>query len=99
MRAFSVLEPLIKMSPEILDTFNTDEMSKGVFEMFSVNPKFINDEKVIKGIRDRRREAEEEKQQAENLRASGQGADSLARAGATAQEAGMLPEDEFGMMQ
>lgn len=99
MRAFNVLDPLIKMNPEILDTFNTDEMAKGVFEMFSVNPKFINDEKVIKDIRRRRAEAEEKKQQAENLRASGQGADSLARAAATAQEAGMLPEGEFGMMQ
>lgn len=99
MRAFSVLEPLIKMNPEIMDTFNTDEMAKGVFEMFSINPKFVRDQKEIDDIRRRRREAEERKQQAENLRASGQGADALARAGATAQEAGMLPEGDFGMMQ
>jgi len=100
MRVFSVLEPLIKMNPDIMDSFDTDEMARGVSEMFSVNPKFVRDQKQIDAIRERRREAEEKKQQAENLRASGQGADALARAAATASEAGMMPEDmDFGTLQ
>ena len=99
MRAFSVLEPMIKMNPEIIDVFETDEMTRGVFEMFSVNPKFTREQKEIDKIRRDRREAEAKKQQAENLRASGQGADALARAAATASEAGMLPEGEFGVLQ
>lgn len=99
MRTLGVLDPLIKMDPEMLDVFDTDEMARGVAEMFNVNPKFIREQTVIDDRRKQRREVEEKKQQAENLRASGQGADALARAGATAQEAGMLPEGGFGAMQ
>lgn len=103
MRAFSVIEPLMKYDPQsnMMDVFNTDEMAKGVFEMFSVNSKFINDDKTIKGIRKSRADAEKAKQDAENLRAMGQGAQSMAQAGATAQEAGMMPEEGagFGTLQ
>jgi len=102
MRAFGLLEPIMKYDPEsnLMDVFNTDEMAKGIFEMFSVNPKYINDDKKIAGVRKARADAQRRKEDAENLRASGQGADSLARAGATAQEAGMLPgEAGFGTLQ
>ncbi len=99
MRAFSVLEPLLDRNPEIMDVFNTDEMSRGVFDMFSVSAKYLNDQNVVDGIRTARAEAERKKQEAENLRAAGQGADSMARAGATAQEAGMMGEEEFGTLQ
>jgi len=98
MRALGILEPMLKYNPEMADIFNTDEMGRGVFEMFSVNQRYLKDEKAVKGIRDARRKAEEERQSAENLRASGQGADSMARAGATAQEAGLTGES-FGVLQ
>lgn len=98
MRAFGVLDPLIKMDETILDIFNTDEMTRGVFDMFSISQRFLNSQKDVDMIRQKRAEAEQRKQQAENLRAAGQGADSMARAGATAQEAGIMPE-EFGTLQ
>ena len=82
-----------------MDTFDTDEMARGVFDMFSVNPKFIRAQKEIDQIRKDRADAEKRKQEAENLRATGQGADSLARAAATADEAGMLSEGGFGTLQ
>jgi len=99
MRAFNVLEPLIKMTPEILDVFNTDEMSRGVFDMFSISQKFLNSKNDIKKIRRDRAEAQRKKEEAENLRASGQGTDAMARAAATAKEAGMMPEGAFGTLQ
>ena len=98
MRALGIIEPLIKYKPDVVDIFNTDEISRGVFDMFSVNQKYLNDQKTVDAMRENRAKAEEEKQHAENLRASGQGADAMARAGATAQEAG-LAEADFGVMQ
>lgn len=97
-RAISILEPLMKYSPEMADIYDTDNMGRGVFEMFSVSQKFLRDKKTVSEIRKNRGKMEADKQQAENLRASGQGADSLARAGATAQEAG-LTESDFGVLQ
>lgn len=100
MRALGLLEPLFKYKPDSMDVINEDEIAKGVFEMFSVRPTFVNDIDKIKGIRKDRADAQKRKEDAENLRASGQGAESLARAGATAQEAGMLPEEAgFGTLQ
>lgn len=101
MRALGVLEPLMKYDPEsgMMDVVNTDEIAKGVFEMFSVRPKFLNDDTKIKQIRKAKADALRKKEEAENLRAMGQGADSIARAGATAQEAGMLPDEGFGVLQ
>jgi len=98
MRAFGVLDPLIKMDETILDIFNTDEMTRGVFDMFSISQRFLNSQKVVDMIRQKRAEDEQRRQQAENLRATGQGADAMARASATAQEAGVMPE-EFGTLQ
>jgi len=96
MRALSVLEPLIKYDPDVIDVFDTDEMARGVFDIFSVNPKFLKDQKDETVIRADRRKAEKDKQDAENLRAAGQGADALARGQATAQETGA---GDFGMLQ
>lgn len=98
VRAFQVLDPLIKMDETIMDNFNTDEMSKGVFDMFSIDPSFLNDQKVVDKIRADRAAAEKAKQDAENLRASGQGVDSMARAGQTMDEMGMDIGD-FGTLQ
>jgi len=98
MRALGILEPMLKYNPEMSDIFDTDEMGRGVFEMFSVNQRYLKDEKIVKDIRESRRKAAEEKQNAENLRASGQGADSMVRAGAAAQESG-LTGDNFGVLQ
>jgi len=98
MRALGVLEPLMKYNSSLVDIFDTDAMGRGVFEMFSVNQKYLKDQKIVDKIRNDRAEAEKARQDAENLRASGQGADSMARAGATAQEADLLG-GEFGVLQ
>lgn len=98
MRALGILEPLLKYSPETTDIFDTDTMGRGIFEMFSVDLKYLRTPKAVEAVRKQRAEAEKAKQDAENLRASGQGADSMARAGATAQEADLLGGD-FGVLQ
>lgn len=98
MRALGILEPIMKYSPEMPDIFNTDEMGRGVFEMFSVSQRFLRSQKDVDKIRKARADAAKNQQAAENLRASGQGADALARAGATAQEAGLSGSD-FGILQ
>lgn len=98
MRALGLLEPLMKYNSNLIDIFDTDAMGRGVFEMFSVSQRYLKDQKVIDKTRTDRAEAEKAKQDAENLRASGQGADSIARAGVTAQEGGLLDSD-FGVLQ
>ena len=97
-RALGILEPLMKYSPEMADIYDTDSMGRGVFEMFSVSQKFLRDDKTVKEIRKNRAKMAEDKQNAENLRASGQGVDSMVRAEATAQEANISPGD-FGVLQ
>ena len=94
MRALGILEPMLKYSPETVDIFNTDEMGRGVFEMFSISPKYLKSRKEVTQIRKARSEAEREKQESENFRASGQGADAMARAEATQQGIG-----NFGALQ
>jgi len=96
MRALGILEPIFKYKPDAVDVLNEDETIRGVYEMFSVNPRFVNDLAQVKKIRDLRAEAERKKQEAENLRAAGQGADSLARGMAVSQESG---QPGFGMLQ
>lgn len=98
MRALSIMEPLIKYKPNTTDIFDTDEMGRGVFEMFSVNLKYLKSQKDVDKLRKDRADAETKRQDAENLRATGQGADAMARAGATAEEAGLMTGD-FGVMQ
>ena len=99
MRAFGVMEPLMDRSPVIMDIFNVDEMGRGIFDMFSVSAKYLNDQKTVDATRQARAEAEKAKQDAENLRAAGQGADSMARAEDTAREGGFMPEGDFGTIQ
>jgi len=98
MRALGILEPMLKYSPETADIFDTDAMGRGVFNMYSISQKYLKDEKQVKAIRSSRAKAEQDRQEAENLRATGQGADSMARAGATVQEAG-LGSGDFGPLQ
>lgn len=98
MRALGLLEPLLKYKPETSDIFDTDEMGRGVFEMFSVSQRYLKDQKEVDALRKGREDAEKARQEAENLRAMGQGVDSMARAGVTAQEAGLTTND-FGVLQ
>jgi len=55
MRSLQVLTPFLEMNPEITDRFNGDEMTKGVFEMFSVSPRYLNDDKRVHQIRAQRK--------------------------------------------
>ncbi|MCK5612708.1 head-tail connector protein [Candidatus Pacearchaeota archaeon] len=98
MRALGLLEPIFKYKPNSMDVLNEDEITRGIFDMFSISQRFTNEEGVVEAIRKRRAEAEKAKQDAENLRASGQGADSMVRAEAAAKEAG-LTEEDFGTLQ
>lgn len=98
MRALGVLEPLMQYAPQMTDLYDTDEMGRGIFEMFNINQKYLRDQKTVDKIRTDRAKTEKAQQDAENLRASGQGADSMARAGVTAQDAGLMPTD-FGVLQ
>lgn len=90
-RALSIVEPLLKYKPDTVDIFDTDEMSRGIFDMFSVNQKYLHLQKKVDDIRKSRVDVEKARMDAENLRATGQGVDSAARAGATMEEAGISP--------
>lgn len=97
MRATQLLEPFFKMDPQAMDNYNTDEVITDVNRMFSVPTKYLNTEDVKKGIRANRAKAQKAKEMSENLRAAGQGADSMARAAETAGPEGI--QEVLGGMQ
>lgn len=80
VRGFGVMEPLIDRRPDMLDVFNFDEMARGIADMFSFNPKFLNDERAIAAIRQQRAETEQAARDAENLAKTGQGAAGIGKA-------------------
>ena len=84
MRATQLLEPFFNINPEAVDNYDTDELVKGVNSMFSVPVKYLRREDEIRDIRQKRAQAAQAKATSENLRAAGQGADSMARAAETA---------------
>ncbi len=73
LRSFDILAPMWDRVPAAMDILNTDELTRGVFDMFSIDPLFINDKKVVKAIRDKRAEQVKAKQDAENLKNTGRG--------------------------
>lgn len=101
LRALSILQPFIELNEQsmILDKMNTDEIAEGVFDMFSVRPRFLNENNIVKQIREDRAEREKQRQEAEMLQKAGQGAQALAQGRAVAQESGMLGEGDFGVLQ
>lgn len=81
MRALQVLEPFINMDPSVSDNFNGDELSKGVFKMFSVSPIYLREDEQIAATRKDRAKKAEDKMKAENVQKAGQGYESFTRAG------------------
>ena len=86
MRSLQVLTPFLEMDPTVTDRFNGDEITKGVFSMFSVRPKFLNTDEQVHAIRAERKEREDGKQQAANMQSAGQGFESITRAGINLKE-------------
>lgn len=89
MRALQVLTPFMEMKPETVDAFNTDEISKGVFDMFSVRPKFLNTDTQIATIRQQRAEQMQQDKVPGNLQSAGQGFEAMTRAGINMREMGL----------
>jgi len=83
LRSFEILRDVWERNPESLDILNTDELTKDVFEMFSVNPRFINSDKDVKARRTARAEAEKKKETAENMSKMGQGMAGMGQASDT----------------
>ena len=86
MRSLQVLTPFLEMDPEVTDRFDGDEIAKGVFEMFSVRPRFLRSDEATQARRDARKEAEANAQQAKNVQSAGQGFEAITRAGMNLQE-------------
>jgi hypothetical protein len=80
MRAMEILQPVMDRKPESLDIINNDELTRGVWDMFSVSPRYLNTDAEVKKVRKARAEQENAKQESENLRDAGQGANALAQA-------------------
>ncbi len=92
LRAFEILRDVWEKDPASMDILNADELTKGVFEMFSVNPKFINSNDEIKKIRADRADAENKKAQAENIQKLGQGMAGMGQASDTPMGEKMMEE-------
>ena len=86
MRSLQVLTPFLEMDPTVTDRFDGDEITKGVFEMFSVRPKFLRTDQEVQAIRTDRKESEQGQQQAANMQSAGQGFESITRAGINLKE-------------
>jgi hypothetical protein len=86
MRSLQVLTPFLEMDPSVTDRFNGDELTKGVFEMFSVSPRFLRTDEQVEAIRTDRKQNEADKQQAANMQSAGQGFESVTRAGLNLKE-------------
>lgn len=86
MRSLQILTPFLEMDPQVTDRFNGDELAKGVFEMFSVSPRYIRSDEATQAIRDQRREDEANAQQAKNVQSAGQGFEAITRAGVNLKE-------------
>jgi hypothetical protein len=86
MRSLQILTPFLEMDPEVTDRFDGDEIAKGVFEMFSVRPKFLRSDEATQARRDARKKSEAEAQQAKNVQSAGQGFESITRAGVNLKE-------------
>ncbi len=83
LRSFEILREVWERDPASVDILNSDELTKGVFEMFSVNPKFINSDKDVKATRTARAEAEKKKAMAENIGKLGPGIAGMGQASDT----------------
>lgn len=81
MRSLQVLTPFLEMDPQVTDNFNGDSLVNGIFEMFSVSPRYLNSADVIKAKRDQRAKSKQEDKQAANMQSAGQGFESITRAG------------------
>ncbi|GAG51380.1 unnamed protein product, partial [marine sediment metagenome] len=86
MRSLQVLTPFLEMEPTVTDRFDGDEIAKGVFEMFSVRPRFLRSDQATQAIRDQRKKDQQEEQQAKNMQSAGQGFESITRAGQNLQQ-------------
>jgi hypothetical protein len=86
MRSLQILTPFLEMDPEVTDRFDGDEIAKGVFEMFSVRPKFLRTDEATQARRDARKQSEAQAQQAKNVQSAGQGFEAITRAGVNLKE-------------
>ena len=86
MRSLQVLTPFLEMEPQVTDRFDGDEIAKGVFEMFSVRPRFLRTDEATAQIRETRKKDQAEEQQAKNMQSAGQGFESITRAGMNLQQ-------------
>lgn len=94
MRSIQVLEPFIKMDQNTIDNFNTDELTRGVFDMFSVSPRYLNPPQVVMQKRQARLKAQAEEQRAKNMQSAGQGIEAMTRAGQNVKEIQAPPGEE-----
>lgn len=101
LRSFEILGSVWDRHPEAMDILNTDELTKGVFEMFSIDPKFINNDTVVKQIRQQRQAEAQAEAQAANASKLGQGLAGMGQASDTAlgqkllEEQGATGEGQF----
>jgi len=92
MRSLQILTPFMEMDPQLIDNFDGDQIAKGVFDMYSVRPKFLRSEKAKQAIREQRAEAEEGQRNASGMQSMGQGLEAVTRAGLNIKEAQRAPE-------
>ena len=77
-RSMEILMPLMDRDPNMIGKFDTDAITTGVFNMFSVNPKYLTDQEELDASRAQEAEMQQAEREAPVLQQAGQGMASIA---------------------
>jgi len=93
VRMLQVIEPLLDRSPQTVDVIDSDEIARGVGDMFSVSRKYFKDQTEVDAKRAADAKAIKDAQEAENLAKVGKGLPGVMQAGKDMGEAGIDPAE------
>ncbi len=78
VRAFEILMPLLDRNEQMMGKFDTDAITEGVFNMYSVTPEFLVDQEELDAQREAEAKAAQEAEMPGALQQAGQGVASVA---------------------
>jgi len=78
LRTWQVISPYIAMRPDAMDNFNTDNITRKVGKMFSLDPEFYNTPKEVETLRQQRVQQQQMKEMAAMAKDGGIGLAAMA---------------------
>lgn len=87
MRLLELVTPVINMAPEAVDNFDSDNIIRGLGDMFSISKTFFKKQEVVAANRAERQKAQRAQMEAELMQKAAMSADAGTRAMVNAKEA------------